>query len=221
MAVLLTGGTGKTSLRVARLLQDAHVPFLAASRRGEAGAPAGIPAVRFDWLDASTFENPFNHNFPSQEGISAVYLIAPEVPDPTPHMNAFIDLAVEKYLVKRFVLLAGASVEKGGHFVGKVWKHLVDIGVEYCVLRPSWFMGARCHADQSGQSVCSANKDGKNDFPSRTISLQLSTKARSTPLVEMVRHHLSVLWTLQRLCFGHSPTNTHTIPTTGFWARSF
>lgn len=57
-------------------------------------------------------------------------------------MTAFIDHAFKKHGVKRFVLLGGSSVEKGGRLVGKVWQHLVDIGAEYCVLRATWFMGA-------------------------------------------------------------------------------
>lgn len=150
MAVLLTGGTGKTSVRLAGLLKNAKVPFLLASRRVEAAALDGMPAVKFDWLDSTTFEKPFKYSFPNGEAISAIYLIAPEVPEPGPHMNEFIDYAVEKHHVRRFVLLAGNSVEKGGHFVGKVWQHLVDLDVEYCVIRATWFMGmlsslARCH----------------------------------------------------------------------------
>ena len=101
-----------------------------------------MEATKFDWLDSSTFENPFQNKFLDGESISAVYLISPAVPDPVPSMTAFIDLAVEKHGVKRFVLLSGSTAEKGGAHVGKVWQHLVDIGVEYCVLRATWFMGA-------------------------------------------------------------------------------
>lgn len=142
MAVLLTGGTGKTSVRTARLLQDANIPFLLASRKAEAAAPSGMPATRFDWLDSSTFQSPFQHRFPDGERISAVYLVAPEVADPAPPMNAFIDYAVSEHGVGRFVLCAGSSAELGGPYHGKVWQHLVDVGVGYCVLRPTWFMGA-------------------------------------------------------------------------------
>lgn len=84
MAVLLTGGTGKTSVRIGRLLQYAKIPFLLASRRGESAAPAGMPATKFDWVDASTYKNAFEHEFAGGETISAVYLVAPEVADPAP-----------------------------------------------------------------------------------------------------------------------------------------
>lgn len=142
MAVLLTAGTGKTSLGIARHLQDANIPFLLASRRGDAAAPSGMPATKFDWLDPSTFKNPFQHKSPGAEGFRAVYLVAPVMADPTAPINAFVDYAVKEHGVKRFVLMGGSSSEPGGHHVGKVWQHLMDIGVEYCVLRPSWFMGA-------------------------------------------------------------------------------
>lgn len=140
MAILLTGGTGKTSIRLARMLQDSKIPFLLASRSASVVAPPGMPATKFDWLDPSTFANPFQHAFPNGEKISAIYLIAPEVSDPAPAMNALVDLAVEKHGVKRFVLLTGTSVEEMGYYTGPVWQHFEDIGVEYCVLRPTWFM---------------------------------------------------------------------------------
>ncbi|KAL9627792.1 MAG: hypothetical protein Q9164_007488 [Protoblastenia rupestris] len=142
MAILLTGGTGKTSTHLARLLQDAKTPFLIASRKAESAAPPGMQAIKFDWLNDSTFERPFQHQFPNGEIISAIYLIAPEVPDPVPSMTSFVNYAVEKHGVKRFVLLSGSTAEPGGPHVGKVWQQFIDIGVEYCVLRPTWFMGA-------------------------------------------------------------------------------
>lgn len=141
MAILLTGGTGKTAIRIAELLQDAKLPFLLASRRGKTAAPSGMPATKFDWLDSSTFERPFHYEFPGGEGISSIYLVAPEIADPAPPMNAFIDYAIKEHGVKRFVLIGGSSTEPGGHHVGKVWQHLLDVGIPYCVLRPSWFMG--------------------------------------------------------------------------------
>ncbi|KAH7913742.1 hypothetical protein BJ138DRAFT_1133892 [Hygrophoropsis aurantiaca] len=141
MAILLTGGTGKTSTPLAQLLQDANIPFLLASRKGPDGALPTMQAIKFDWLDSRTFERPFQHEFPNKESISAIYLVAPTIPDPASVMNPFIDLAVKDYGVKRFVLLGGSSTEKGSPYhVGPVWQHLDDLGVEYCVLRPTWFM---------------------------------------------------------------------------------
>lgn len=101
-----------------------------------------MQAAKFDWLDSSTFENPFQHKSLDGESVAAVYVIAPEVADPVPAMTAFVDHAVQRHGVKRFVLLTGSTVEQGGYNVGILWQHLVDIGVEFCVLRATWFMGA-------------------------------------------------------------------------------
>ncbi|KAL9604525.1 MAG: hypothetical protein Q9219_000490 [cf. Caloplaca sp. 3 TL-2023] len=130
MAVLLTGGTGKTSTRLAKLLRDAQIPFLLASRRAEAAAPPGMPAVKFDFLDSSTYERPFSYSFPNGEKINAIYLVAPEVSDPAPSMNAFIDYAFDTYNVRRFVLLASSAVEKE-NFSGREVSNLKDKGKIY------------------------------------------------------------------------------------------
>ncbi len=55
--------------------------------------------------------------------------------------NAFIDHAAKKYGAKRFVFFTGSTAEKGGPVVGKVWEHLDQSGVDYCVLRATWLMG--------------------------------------------------------------------------------
>lgn len=81
MAILITGGTGKNYSRVARLAKDAQVPFLIASRKGEDGVP-GMPTVKFDWFDSSTFENRFQYKFANGEKITAVYLVLPPSRDP-------------------------------------------------------------------------------------------------------------------------------------------
>ena len=141
MAILLTGGTGNTALHTARLLQDAKTPFLLASRRGEDAAPSDMPAIKFDWLDSSTFEKPFQHKLPGGEKISAAYLVMPATADPAEPINKFIDIAFEDYGVKRFVLIGGSSTKLGDSRGGGVWQHLIDIGAEYCILRPTWFMG--------------------------------------------------------------------------------
>jgi uncharacterized protein YbjT (DUF2867 family) len=157
MAILITGGTGKTGLRLARLLQNASIPFLIASRKGAASTPAGMPAVTFDWTQPATYAAPFAHTFPNNEKIKAVYLISPSTKDPSVLVNAFVDVARTTHGVKRFVFLTGSSCEKGGPHVGAVWQHLDDIGVEYTVLRATWFMGAfrrrvshlRCGTDRT------------------------------------------------------------------------
>lgn len=63
-------------------------------------------------------------------------------------MNTFVDYAIQEHGVKRFVLMGGTSSEPGGQHVGKVWSHLLERGVDYCVLRPTWFMGKSNRAHQ-------------------------------------------------------------------------
>ncbi|PBK59502.1 NAD(P)-binding protein, partial [Armillaria solidipes] len=138
MTVLITGGKGKTASRLARLLKDANKPFLVASRSGR-DPTDDFPSCRFDWLDASTYAIPWS----KVEEITSVYLVPPLVLDMVLPMQvvlkAFIDYCREKGVV-RFVLLSASVVEPGGPAAGKVHDYLARTGVEYCVLRPTWFI---------------------------------------------------------------------------------
>ncbi|KAI5203000.1 hypothetical protein E4T38_05290 [Aureobasidium subglaciale] len=89
MTILLTGGTGKTTLRLAALLQHANIPFLSTSRRGPSAS--SFPTVKFDWDDSITWSATFIHSI-----ISAVYLTSGELSDPSSEINKFIDFAKEK-----------------------------------------------------------------------------------------------------------------------------
>lgn len=129
-----------TGNRLAALLKNANIPFVLTSRKGPAAAP-DMPVVEFDWGKAKTFPNPFKQ---ISEKVSAVYIIGPAGhPDSAAAaVNSFIDYAVQEHGVRRFVLAGGTLLRKGGHLeMGKVWAHLDDIGVEYSVLRLTWFMG--------------------------------------------------------------------------------
>ncbi|KAJ7805029.1 hypothetical protein B0H14DRAFT_2745982 [Mycena olivaceomarginata] len=132
MTVLLTGGTGKSATPLANLLLNANVPLILATRSGK--VPAPFRGARFDWLDASTYQIPFD----TDSNIDRIYLIPPPVLDMFPPMKAFIDFAIQKG-VKRFVLMSAALLEEGGPAMGKVHEYLHSRQVEYCVLRPSWF----------------------------------------------------------------------------------
>ncbi|KAF8970137.1 hypothetical protein BDZ97DRAFT_2055434 [Flammula alnicola] len=132
MTTLITGGTGKTGLALAKLLHAAKHPILLTSRAGK--APEPFKAVKFDWLDKTTYEIPFN----ADPKIDRVYIAVPPIFDMLSYVGPFIDLAVSKG-VKRFVLLTGSQDEPGDGPLGKVHQHLLDIGVDYTVLRPTWF----------------------------------------------------------------------------------
>lgn len=137
MTTLITGGTGKTGSRVARLLKDANHPFLIATR-----SPEKLPAeyraqgVKFDWGDPTTHGNPFK----ADANIDRVYLIGVESTDMLTPMKPWIDLALTKG-VKRIVLVGATPIPYGGQGVGGLHKYIAEVGVDYCVLRPTWFFG--------------------------------------------------------------------------------
>ena len=136
MTVLVTGGSGNTGRILSRLLNEANIPLLSCSRRHGGTAPSPYKSVKFDWFDERTFENPFK----TDPNIDRVYLIVPSVMDQLSTVKPFIDLAISKG-VKRFVLLTGSRIEMGSPvLMGKVHEYLLDIKVDYTVLRPSWFM---------------------------------------------------------------------------------
>ncbi|KAI0503171.1 NAD(P)-binding protein [Xylaria bambusicola] len=134
MSILLTGGSGKTAPRIASLLAAQNKPFLLGSRQGLDAISNGHPTVRFDLSDESSWEKLFKNT-----QITAVYMMEPRISQPWVLMNKFIDFANQNG-VNRFVLCAGTSAAIGKDGMGRVWEHLIQAGVDYCVLRPSWFM---------------------------------------------------------------------------------
>lgn len=145
MAILLTAGTGKTAQSIIPHLHSSSIPFLLTSRRPES-APAGTHAAYFDWLDPSTYDTPFKHPSLGDQKITAIYLIAPNIENAENITTSFIDRAAEKWGVKRYVLMFGSQVEMGSPggdvgMPGLIWKHVVEKGYEWAVLRCTWFMG--------------------------------------------------------------------------------
>ncbi|KAI0901789.1 NAD(P)-binding protein [Annulohypoxylon nitens] len=136
MSILLTGGSGKTAPRVAALLSGAKKPYLLGTRQGPDAIAVtnGDPTVKFDMSDESTWKLPF-----ASAQIKAVYMMEPRINQPWVPMNKFINFAKTQG-VDRFILCAGTSATIGKDGMGRVWEHLVASGVDYCVLRPSWFM---------------------------------------------------------------------------------
>ncbi|KIJ95353.1 hypothetical protein K443DRAFT_683084 [Laccaria amethystina LaAM-08-1] len=178
MTILITGGTGKTGLKLAHLLSKAGHAVVLTSRKGE--VPQPFKGVKFDWLEPSTFTNPFD----ADPAIDRVYVVGPiGVLDTLPHVKPFIDLAVTKG-VKRFVVLSGSPVGKGGPVAGKVHEYLEEIGVDYAVLRPTWFMEnfstvfvapIRAH-----NQIVSVAKDGRLAF----VAVDDIAKAASDALLD-------------------------------------
>jgi festuclavine dehydrogenase len=94
MAVLLTGGTGKTSREIIKHLVASSQPFLIASRRGANGAPEASlekNMLKFDYTDESSWDVLFQ-----KEKIKSLYIVMPEATDPVRVVNKFVDLAHSK-----------------------------------------------------------------------------------------------------------------------------
>jgi festuclavine dehydrogenase len=140
MTILLTGGTGDTGSHIARILHSRDIPFLVASRRGQSGVSQPYTGVQFDWDDATTFHYPFETDLAKESPITAVYLVC-QIGNTSmlEKLRPFIDLAFKEKGVKRFVLLSASQIAKGGPYYGEVHTYFDEIGVEYAVLRPSWF----------------------------------------------------------------------------------
>ena len=125
--VLVTGATGKTGRRLLTLLDQRSVPAMAACREPPTGG------IRFDWTDRTTWDAVL-------DGVSATYLVAPMgASDAVSLMTEFIEMAIDRG-VARFVLLSASSLDAGGPAMGQVHQWLQASGVEWAVLRPSWFM---------------------------------------------------------------------------------
>ena len=118
---LVLGGTGKTGRRVAERLKKRGVQTRIASR-------SGTPA--FDWNDQGTWEI-------ALAGVTAVYLTyAPDlaIPGAAEAIRDFAEKATDQG-VRRFVLLSGRGEEEAQRCEGIVQ----DAGVEWTVVRASWF----------------------------------------------------------------------------------
>ena len=171
MTILVTGSTGKTSSRLTDLLVKSGYEVLIASRSGKAGQPQ--PGVAFDWKDPSTHNNPFTSPQAQKSPITAIYIVAPDATNVIEPMTKFLDFAKDKG-VKRFVLLSASMIDADGPLLGPVHKHILTMGVEWAVLRPTWFMenliqeGAGYKLDQikNENVIRTATGNGKLPFVS-------------------------------------------------------
>ncbi len=119
---LVLGGTGKTGRRVAEKLQARGVETRIASRS------ADLP---FDWNDRSTWSE-------ALAGVTAAYVAyAPDlaIPGATDAIRAFAEKAVAQG-VQRLVLLSGRGEEEA-----QACERIIqEAGIEWTVVRASWFM---------------------------------------------------------------------------------
>lgn len=133
MTTLVTG-KGRTSGALAKLLHDANRPFIVTTRSGNADGPYNT--VKFDLFDEETFANPFK----ADTSIDRVYLLYPPGRlDALAQLDKFIKFAISKG-VKRIVLLSATQVPSQDVPAGGFHKYFTGNGVDYAVLRPTWFI---------------------------------------------------------------------------------
>ncbi|MEV6771687.1 NAD(P)H-binding protein [Nocardia sp. NPDC051030] len=119
--ILVTGGTGKTGRRIVERLRGLNLDVRVGSRSA---------ALSFDWEDADTWPG-------AVQGVRAVYLsYFPDLaaPGATDVIRAFTEVAVHAG-VEKLVLLSG----RGEAEAQACEQIVVDSGVEWTVLRASWF----------------------------------------------------------------------------------
>ena len=134
--ILLTGGTGKVSSRIATLLSANGNSTLIASRSGTTAPLPHCRGVKFDWYDSATWPTAF-----SNATVTAAFLVAPPDVECAPPVNKFIDFAIERG-VKRFVLMSASLLPvEDGPMMSQISKYLLTLDIEYAILRPTWFMG--------------------------------------------------------------------------------
>lgn len=133
MSILVTGGRGKTSSALSALLHEANHSVVVASRSKDSSSP--YKQVIFDWSDESTWQKALE-----LEPIKSAYLLGMTSGEMVKQVNGFIDFASARG-VNRFVLMSSSGQERGTGLHGKIHDHLASIGVEYAILRPTWFQG--------------------------------------------------------------------------------
>jgi uncharacterized protein YbjT (DUF2867 family) len=120
-STLILGGTGKTGRRVADRLTSRGVSTRVASRSAD---------INFDWNDPGTWDR-------TLDGVTAAYIsYAPDlaIPGATDAVRRFVEKAVQ-HGVRRLVLLSGRGEEEA-----QLCERIVqDAGVEWTVVRASWF----------------------------------------------------------------------------------
>ncbi|MFE5646702.1 NAD(P)H-binding protein [Rhodococcus sp. NPDC056516] len=120
-SAVVIGGTGKTGARVAQRLTAVGIRTRIASRTS---------GSRFDWNDQTTWR-------PAVSGAEVAYVTyAPDlaVPGSSTHIEEFANLA-DREGVRRMVLLSG----RGEPAAQKAEHVLADSGLEWAVVRASWF----------------------------------------------------------------------------------
>jgi uncharacterized protein YbjT (DUF2867 family) len=122
--ILILAGTGKTGRRIAGRLRGAGRPV---SRTGG--------GIRFDLADRGTWA-------PALDGVTAAYLVEPDLRAASTAGQARIPRLVTDAVaagVRRLVLLSAPGAEYDGHPLKSAEQAVRGSGVEWTILRPTWF----------------------------------------------------------------------------------
>jgi uncharacterized protein YbjT (DUF2867 family) len=125
--ILILGGTGKTGRRIAGHLRATGQPVRTASRAGG--------DIGFDLSDPKSWA-------PALDGVTAAYLIEPNLQAASADRQARIPRLVTEAVaagVRRLVLLSAPGADGDHHPLKPVEQAVRDSGVEWTILRPTWF----------------------------------------------------------------------------------
>ncbi|WP_262701325.1 MULTISPECIES: NAD(P)H-binding protein [Streptomyces] len=175
--VLVLGATGNTGSKVLRMVRAEGARALAATRRPEVAAAAGLTdAVRFDWHD------PDGHAA-ALRGVDRLYLVAPlGVAEPLPVVEPFLRTAAAQG-VRRAVLLSSSAVDEADTGLGALHTLVRRTLPEWAVLRPSWFMQnftgdhPAAQAVRGDGEIVTATGDGRVAFVDAADIAAVATRA--------------------------------------------
>jgi uncharacterized protein YbjT (DUF2867 family) len=141
--ILVTGATGNVGGALVRLLSEQGATVRAAARHPQATPMLpGVVPVRFDFGEPESWG-------PVLEGVTRAFVLPIGNPNVLPPAVPFMEQA-QAAGVRHVVLLTyrGANVdplalpdappESGGPRMAEL--HLLNLGLEYTILRPTWFM---------------------------------------------------------------------------------
>jgi uncharacterized protein YbjT (DUF2867 family)/ketosteroid isomerase-like protein len=132
--ILVIGASGKTGRHVVAGLLTRGATVRAASRKPEQLDIEGADPTRFDWDDESTWG-------PALKGIDGVYLVKPQSVNVVEIVARFLD-SMKAASAGRLVLLSECAAQtRSDEITERHVERVVETsGLEWTILRPSWYM---------------------------------------------------------------------------------
>lgn len=159
--ILLTGGQGKTSSRIASILLTEGYHVRTAGRSASSLQHPQAEHVFFDWNDPSTYPQALHD-------IDAIYIVIPVTMYPEHIVTPLIEQALAQG-IQRIVLLSSASISIDEPVFGHLHRWISEHVPQWAVLRPSYFMQNFTEAQQASLIhqqgiITSATGEGKIGF---------------------------------------------------------